>query len=105
MVKDYHLAKSLTDALLSEIIRQLLYKTKWEKIYTIATYYLSSQICIHCGYKNSLLKNLSIRKYTCPNCQYEFDRDYNVSVNIMFEVFKLYMNEISAYNKHLKHFK
>ena len=98
MVKNHHLAKSLTDASFSEIVRQLEYKTKWkgEKIYTIATYYPSSQICSHCGYKNPLLKNLSIREYTCPNCQYELDRDYNASVNIMFEGLKLYMNEIRA---------
>ena len=98
MVKNHHLAKAITDASFSEIIRQLEYKAKWKgkKLYTIATYYPSSQICSHCGYKNPLLKNLSIREYTCPNCQYELDRDYNASVNIMFEGLKLYMNEIRA---------
>ena len=77
MVKNHHIAKSITDASLSEIIRQLEYKTKWKgkKIYKIATYYPSSQICSHCGYKKPLIKDLSIREYTCPNCQYELDRD------------------------------
>ena len=98
MVKNHHIAKSITDASLSEIIRQLEYKTKWKgkKIYKIATYYPSSQICSHCGYKNPLIKDLSIREYTCPNCQYELDRDYNASINIMFEGLKLYMSEIRA---------
>ena len=54
--------------------------------------------------KNSLLKILNIREYTCPNCQYELDRDYNASVNIMFEGLKIYMNEIRAQNQHQKTF-
>ena len=98
MVKNHHLAKVIEDASFSEIIRQLEYKTKWKgkKLYKINTFYPSSQICSHCGYKNPLLKNLSIREYNCPNCNYELDRDYNASVNIMFEGLKLYMNEVSA---------
>ena len=100
MVKNHHLAKVIEDASFSEIIRQLEYKTKWKgkKLYKINTFYPSSQICSHCGYKNPLLKNLNIREYTCPNCNYELDRDINASVNIMFEGLKLYMNEVSAYN-------
>ena len=98
MVKNHHLAKVIEDASFSEIIRQLEYKTKWKgkKLYKINTFYPSSQICSHCGYKNTLLKDLSIREYNCPNCNYELDRDYNASVNIMFEGLKLYMNEVSA---------
>ena len=98
MVKNHHLAKAIEDASFSEIIRQLEYKTKWKgkRLYKIDTYYPSSQICSHCGYKNTLLKKLNIREYTGPNCQYELDRDYNASVNIMFEGLKKYMNEVSA---------
>ena len=47
----------------------------------------------------NVLKNLNIRKYTCPNCNYELDRDYNASVNIMFEGLKKYMNEVCAHAK------
>ena len=98
MVRNHHLAKVIEDASFSEIIRQLEYKTKWKnkRLYKIDPFYPSSQICSHCGYKNPLLKNLSIREYNCPNCNYELDRDINASVNIMFEGLKLYMNEVSA---------
>ncbi len=98
MVKNHHLAKAITDASFSEIIRQLEYKTKWKgkRLYKIDTFYPSSQICSHCGYKNLLLKNLSIREYNCPNCNYELDRDVNAAINICFEGLKLYMNEVSA---------
>ena len=46
-----------------------------------------------------MLKKLNIREYECPNCNYELDRDYNASENIMFEGLKLYMNEVSAHAK------
>ena len=104
MVKNHHLAKSIMDASLSEIIRQLEYKTKWKgkKLYKIDQYYPSSQTCSHCGYKNPSLKDLSIRKYSCPNCNYELDRDVNAAINICFEGLKIYMNEVYAQNKNQK---
>lgn len=96
MIKNHHLAKSLTDASLSEIIRQLEYKSIWnnKKLYKIDTYYPSSQICSKCGYKNKKIENLNIREYTCPNCHNELDRDYNAAENIMFEGIKMFMKEI-----------
>ncbi len=98
MVRNNDLAKSIIDASFSEIIRQLGYKAKWKgkKLFKIDTFYLSSQICSRCGYKNPLLKNLNI---TCSKCNYELDRDINASANIMFEGLKLYMNEVSAHAK------
>lgn len=96
MVKSHNLAKSLNDASLSEIIRQLGYKSKWKgkKFYQIDPFYASSQICSHCGYKNETLKNLSIREYSCPNCHYELDRDVNAAINICFEGLNMYMKEV-----------
>lgn len=96
MLKNHNLAKSIQDASLSEIIRQLLYKTKWKnkKIYQINTFYPSSQICSKCGYKNKSIKDLGIRKYECPNCHSKLDRDYNAAENILFEGVKLYMKEL-----------
>ena len=96
MIKNHHIANSLQDASLSEIIRQLTYKVKWKfkKIYQIETFYPSSQICSHCDYKNDITKDLSIREYVCPNCHFKLDRDINASENIMFEGLKLYMKEL-----------
>ncbi len=99
MLKNHKLAKSLSDASLQEIIRQLIYKSKWKgkKIYKIDTYYPSSQICSKCGYKNEKIKNLNIRHYECPKCHNELDRDYNASENIMFEGLKQYMKEVKIW--------
>ena len=59
-----HLAKYISNASFSEIIRQLGYKSKWrgKKFYQVSTYYPSSQMCSHCDYKETSLKDLSIRK-------------------------------------------
>ena len=93
MTMNHHIAKSLTDASLSEILRQLEYKSKWKnkKMYQIETYYPSSQECSICGYKNRKIKDLSVRKYECPKCHNKLDRDYNAAINIMFEGVKKYM--------------
>ena len=72
MFKDKRKAfnKSLSDAAVSTLRSLIEWKCKIKgKIYyKINTYYPSSQICSHCGYKNSKLKALSIREYDCPKC-------------------------------------
>ncbi len=96
MIRNHKLAKSLTDVTLGEIIRQLEYKCKLKgkKLYKVNEYYASSQICSVCGYQNKIVKDLSVRKYICPSCKVELDRDQNASVNILFEGVKMYMKEL-----------
>ena len=65
-----------------------------KKLYKVDTYFPSSQICSHCGYRNKIVLDLNIRKYNCPSCHSELDRDINASENIMFEGIKSYMKEI-----------
>ena len=87
------LRKGLTNASLSELERQLVYKTKWrgKKLIKINQYYPSSQICSSCGYQNKETKDLSLREWTCPKCNHEHDRDINASLNILFQgILKLY---------------
>ena len=64
MIKNHNIAKVITDASLSEIVRQLTYKTMWnnKKLIKIDTYYASSQICSVCGYKNNITKDLNVRR-------------------------------------------
>ena len=38
-----------------------------------------------CGYKNSDVKDLSIRTWICPNCHISHDRDINSAINILQE--------------------
>ena len=97
MYKDHNIAKNLNSNPLGEIIRVLKYKAEWnnKKLIQIDRYYPSSQECSVCGFQNKELKNLSIRKYECPMCHTKHDRDFNASVNIMFEGLKIYMQDLT----------
>ncbi len=87
MVKNYHLAKSITDVSWYELTRQLKYKAEWNKrkYIKINTFYASSQICCVCGYQNTETKNLSVREWICPACGTKHDRDVNAAKNILAE--------------------
>ena len=98
MIGKKNMSKKITDATLSEIIRQLNYKAK-EKgkyFYQVETYYPSSQLCSVCNTKDIKYKDLKERIYNCKNCHSKLDRDLNASINIMFEGLKMYMNEVYA---------
>ena len=83
MKKNRRLARALSDAGMSEFVRQLEYKCGWygtgfEKV---DRWYPSSKTCSACGaVKQSLL--LSERTYRCNLCGFECDRDENAARNI-----------------------
>ena len=81
------LRKGIINASLSELERQLEYKSRWrgKNLIKINTYYPSSQVCSSCGYQNKQVKDLRIRSWTCPKCNYEHERDLNASMNILFQ--------------------
>ena len=90
MVKNANLAKSISDCGWSELTRQLQYKADWygRTYVKIGRFVPSSQTCHVCGYKNEETKDLTVRKWTCPQCQTEHDRDINAAINIQNEGLK-----------------
>ena len=90
MVKNSNLAKPISDCGWSEWTRQLQYKADWygRTYIKIGRFVPSSQICHVCGYKNEETKDLSVRKWTCPQCRTEHDRDINAAINILNEGLK-----------------
>lgn len=77
------LAKSLSDASLSEFRRQLEYKANWygSKVVVADRYYPSTKRCSHCGsVKESM--TLSERVYECQSCGFMADRDFNAALNL-----------------------
>ena len=91
--KTNNLSTKINDATFTEILRQLSYKAKikGKKFYQVDTYYPSSQICSRCDNQDKKYKDLNEREYKCVKCGQALDRDFNSSINIMFEGLKLYI--------------
>jgi putative transposase len=91
MTRNHRLAKSIHDASWSEFARQLEYKCAWygKKLVRVDSFYPSSQLCSMCGYRNAGTKDLAVRKWVCPECGAEHDRDLNAAKNILREGMRL----------------
>ena len=84
MMGDHRVARGISDVSWYEFGRKMEYKIKDHGgiLVKIPRTYPSSQRCSCCGRKNPEVKDLKIRKWTCPGCRTEHDRDINAAVNI-----------------------
>ena len=85
MMSDSKLARSISDVSWSRLVSMLIYKANWygRTVIKVPSDYPSSQLCSKCGYKNSITKDLAIRKWTCSKCGSIHDRDINAARNIL----------------------
>ena len=83
MVKNRHLARSVSDASLGEFRRQLEYKTArtGAVLRVVDRWYPSSKTCSNCGTVKAKL-SLSERVFHCDTCGFEIDRDLNAAINL-----------------------
>lgn len=83
MLKNHCLAKSISSVAWSEFFRQLQYKCDWygKNLIRIGRFEPSSKMCL-CGSVYKDLK-LSQRRWVCPSCGRDNDRDLLAAVNIL----------------------
>lgn len=89
--KGFGNGKATLDNGFGEFRRQLEYKLSAQNkpFVKVDRFFASSQICSCCGYKNTEIKDLNIRKWECPKCHTQHDRDHNAAINIRNEGLKM----------------
>ena len=63
------------------------------QIVHVEKWYPTSQLCSACGYRYKGTKDLSVRRWTCPHCGAEHDRDVNAACNILTEALCVAMKQ------------
>ena len=83
LIKNRKLSKSIADVGWSMFVNMIEYKCEryGKECVQIDQWYPSSQICSHCNHKDGK-KALSVREWTCSNCDTQHDRDINAAINI-----------------------
>ena len=91
MAQSLNFGKSVSDNGWGMFTAFLQYKLEetGKQLVRIDKFFASSQLCSVCGYQNSDTKDLSVRKWTCPCCQTNHDRDINAAVNIRNESMRI----------------
>ena len=84
MMANRKLARGIADVSCGEFFRQLKYKTLWhgKNVLECGRFDPSSKTCSLCGFRLDSLK-LDVRKWECPVCGVEHDRDINAAQNIV----------------------
>jgi putative transposase len=82
LVKNHHLAKSISDASWGLFLSWVRYYGGIANVPVVAVSpRFTTQDCSGCGYR--VKKSLSMRTHICPSCGLVLDRDYNAALNIL----------------------
>jgi putative transposase len=84
MLQNHCLARVISDAAWHTLLTFLTYKSEWygRDLVKIDRFFPSSKTCSHCGLVVESLP-LDVRRWTCPGCKAEHDRDVNAARNIL----------------------
>ena len=89
MMANRKLAKSVADASMGEVLRQLEYKCAWygRGFARVSRWFPSTQLCGECGCVSGPKGpgGLDLREWKCPECGAVHDRDLNAARNIAAE--------------------
>ena len=85
--------KSTMDNGYGMFLKMLEYKLsdRGKILVRIGKWFPSSQMCSFCGSINSEVRDCKIRKWQCPDCGTEHDRDFNAAINIKREGIRQYL--------------
>ena len=95
--RDFHhkLAKAIASVGWSQFLT--IVKCKMEKagkyFRKVSRWFPSSQTCRCCGHKNTKIRDLKVREWTCPQCGTWHDRDENAQKNIHAEGLSILRSE------------
>lgn len=83
MLKNHHLARSISRQAWAEFRRQVEYKTEMHgrELVVADRFYPSSKTCSVCGFVNKKVVQ-GVTSWTCPACGAFHDRDFNASINL-----------------------
>ena len=95
MMKNHKLSKAISDVSWGKFIDTLEYKSVWndKQVVHIDRFFPSSKTCSKCGWINNNL-TLKDREWKCGKCGNIVDRDFNASINILNEGYRI--NNISV---------
>lgn len=84
MARHPTLAKAIHDAGWGTLLQMLTYKCQWygKTLVRVDRWLPSTKTCSACGHVAESLP-LSVRRWTCPSCRAEHDRDTNAARNIL----------------------
>lgn len=91
MVKNRRLAKEISSVGWGQFLTMVKYKLERQgkHFIKVGRWFPSSQTCSCCGYKNTSVKDLSVRQWQCPQCGAIHGRDSNAKDNILAEGIRL----------------
>ncbi|WP_125763468.1 RNA-guided endonuclease TnpB family protein [Companilactobacillus hulinensis] len=85
LLKNHNLARSIANQSWRMIRTMLEYKCEWYgKKLIVVDPFKTSQFCAECGYDDGK-HELDVRRWTCPECNSDNDRDINASKNILMK--------------------
>ena len=91
MMKNRHLSKAVASVGWYGFFQKVKYKLERTggRFLQVSRWFPSSQTCSCCGYKNTDVRNLTVREWTCPECGSYHDRDGNAQQMILKEGIRL----------------